>query len=223
MSAAGYVRGTVSAGVPEFLRHCSVFKGATNSLGLTLIELMLVITIIGSLAVALRFSYADWMSKYKVEKATKELYVDLMNVRCMAMTRNRLHFLDFNFPAPSAGQGTYRIVEDTDDDCKGDADANGIIDAGGHTVLPSFPKTVEYPITFSKRIINFNTNGLVEPKGQALGGTICFFTDNDPDYDCIVIAPTRISIGKLKNRKATEGHVMRIIVAENDSLSLRKK
>ena len=129
-----------------------------NKRGLTLIELIVVISIIGSLAMVLGFSYVDWMGKYKVEKATKELYTDLMNVRFMSMTRNCDHFVDFNFPAPPAGYGTYRIAEDTDDDAEGDDDADGIIDAAGHTFLPSFPKTVEYPITnnFANKIINFN-------------------------------------------------------------------
>jgi prepilin-type N-terminal cleavage/methylation domain-containing protein len=170
-----------------------------NNRGLTLVELIVVISVVGILASALSFSYIGWMGKYKVEKATIELYADLMNVRCMAMTRNCDHFADFNFPAPPAGYGTYRIAEDTNGDSEGDADADGIIDASGHTFLPSFPKTVEYPITVASRIINFDKRGIVQPRGQALGGTICFFSSNDPDYDCIVISPSRISIGKLTN------------------------
>jgi len=174
--------------------------------GMTLIEVLVVISIIATLAIALGFSYRSWMGKYKVEKATRELYADLMDVRHMAMTRNCDHFADFNFPAPAAGYGTYRIAEDTNGDCEGDADADGIIDAGGHTFLPSYPKTVEYPITnnFIGKIINFDKRGIVQPRGQAIGGTICLFTDNDPDYDCIVINQTRIIMGKLKTNSNGE-------------------
>jgi prepilin-type N-terminal cleavage/methylation domain-containing protein len=175
--------------------------------GVTLIELTVVFSIIGILVVALGYSYAEWIGKYKVEKATREIYADLMNARYMAMTRNRDHFVDFNFPAPPAGYGTYRIAEDTDEDSEGDDDADGIIDAAGHTFLPSFPKTVQYPITnnFTDKIINFDKSGLVQPRGQAAGGTICFFTDTDPDYDCIVISQTRIIAGKLKKQPASGG------------------
>lgn len=99
------------------------------------------------------------------------------------------------------------MAEDTDGDSEGDADADGKIDAGGHTILASFPKTIEYPITnnFISKIINFEKRGIVQPRGQAVGGTICFFTDNDPDYDCIVICQTRISIGKLKKQPSNGG------------------
>lgn len=205
MLTVGCVRVLVSGGAAGAIRQDIAHKEEMDNRGVTLTELIVVISVVGILASALGFSYIDWMGKYKVEKATKELYSDLMNVRCMAMTRNRDHFADFNFPAPPAGYGTYRIAEDTNGDCEGDADADGIIDASGHTFLPSFPKTVEYPITFASRIINFDKRGIVQPRGQALGGTICFFTDSDPDYDCIVISPTRINMGKLTKQISNGG------------------
>ena len=125
----------------------------------------------------------------------------------MAMTGNCAHFADFNFPAPPAGYGTYRIAEDTNEDDEGDNNSDGVIDDSGNTFLSSYPKTVDYPITnnFTGKIINFDKRGIVEPKGQALGGTICFFTDNDPDYDCIVISRTRIIMGKLKKQPGNGG------------------
>lgn len=199
MLTAGCLRAFVYGSATRGLNIA--LKEETNNRGVTLIELVIVISIIGVLAVGLGFSYADWMGKYKVEKATKELYVDLMNVRSMAMMRNCDHFADFNFPAPPAGCGTYRTAQDTNEDGEGDADANGIIDAGGNTFLPSFSKTVEYPIVNNfTGIINFDKKGIVQPSG-----TICFFTDKDPDYDCIVISPTRIIMGKLKKQPGDEG------------------
>ena len=111
-----------------------------NNRGMTLAELLVVMAIIGTITVALGFPYINWMGSYKVEKAIKELYADLMNVRAMAMMRNREHYVDFNFPAPSEGHGTYRIAEDTNEDDEGDDDADGTIDAAGHTFLPCLPK-----------------------------------------------------------------------------------
>jgi Tfp pilus assembly protein FimT len=181
--------------------------GTINSRGVTLVELAVVISVIAGLAIAVGFSYADWMGKYKVEKATKELYVDLMDARCMAMAKSCDHFVDFNFPEPPAGQGTYRIAEDTDEDGEGDDDSDGIIDAAGQTFLPPVQRTVGYTIenNFADKIINFKKRGIVQPKGQAAGGTVCFFTEHDSDYDCIVISRTRINMGKLKKQKSKGG------------------
>ncbi len=98
--------------------------------GVTLIELVVVISIISILVIALGFTYQGWVGGYKVEKQTKELYSDLMNARGMAMTRNRAYFVDF----PTAT--LYRLSADTaavDDytqagDGLWDADANVVLD-----------------------------------------------------------------------------------------------
>ena len=90
----------------------------------------------------------------------------------------------------------------------------------GDTVIPTFPKTVEYtlnaftrndtlatttaviPITNVR--INYDKRGLISSAGTAVlfnpatptTGIISLTSTADPDYDCIVIASTRINIGK---------------------------
>ncbi len=180
--------------------------------GVTLVELMVVIAIIGILMIALGFSYVGWQGAYKVEKATKDIYTDLMDARSRAITRGQTYFADFNTPAPPAGRGTYRIAEDTDNDGEGDADADGVIDAGNNILL-TFPKTVEYPIAWGSTIIIFDKRGIVQPRATPLGGTICIFTDADgdgasdsnPDYDCIEISQTRINMGKITTQNTAGG------------------
>ncbi|MBI5633005.1 MAG: type II secretion system protein [Nitrospirae bacterium] len=152
-----------------------------NSRGVTLIELLIVVTIIGILSVSLGFAYSGWLGRYKVEKQTKEIYADMMTARMLAMARSREHFVDFTGPT------TYSIVEDTND--------NSAINIGaGDTIL--FPKTVEYdnnangygiPLTFS-----FNRRGLISPLR-----TIRISHNTDPDYDCIVVSSTRINMGQM--------------------------
>jgi len=184
--------------------------------GVTLIELVVVIAVIGILAIALGFSYVGWQGAYRVEKTTKDLYTDLMDARSRAMGQGRMYFADFNFPAPPANLGRYRIASDENvnavltDDAEGDNDANGVIDAG-HTFLPSInPKTIDFPVTFSSgaTIINFGKSGLVEPDVHPPLETswqICLTTTADPDYDCINFSQTKINMGKLRTQISAGG------------------
>lgn len=154
-----------------------------KSRGITLVELLIVITITGILSTSLAYAYSGWIGRYKIEKQTKDIYADLMAARTMAMTRNRVYFVDFT------AAKTYRLVEDTND--------NSAMNAGaGDTVLPSFPKTVEHeniangsgiPVTFK-----FSRTGTVSPLR-----TIRIVHATDPDYDCITISSTRINMGQM--------------------------
>jgi prepilin-type N-terminal cleavage/methylation domain-containing protein len=168
--------------------------------GVTLTELIVVIAIVGILVVALGFSFQGWTGKYKVEAATKQIYSDLMDARARAMQFNRDYFVDF----PSAT--TYRMTEDTNDNFAFEPGA-------GDTVIPTFPKTVEYTlnwisvpnITLANVVIVFDKRGLISIYDRTVApitlqtpnpGTISLTSTADPDYDCIVIASTRINIGK---------------------------
>ena len=180
-----------------------------NNRGITLIELIIVVSIIAILVLALGFSFQGWMGKYKVESEIKELHVDLMNARARAMQRNRIHF--FRVPNTTS----YTIYEDDSDGVTKVPDGDSTLQEGtgitADTQLLSFPKTLEYavaignvagvpPITFS-----LNSRGIISPET-----TICIFTDYDgdasnlsdydPDLDCIVISKTRINAGKLNSQ-----------------------
>lgn len=155
-----------------------------NNKGITLIELIVVVTIVSILVVALGFEFQGWMGRYRVESQTKTIYMDMMNTKARAMQRNRTHCADF----PTTTQ--YRIREDTDEN-------NNCAIIAGDTVLPTYPKTVEYAMSetggsITTLRITFNTRGIIPT-----GTTLCLSTTTDPDYDCIVLAETRINIGKL--------------------------
>ena len=153
--------------------------------GVTLVELIIVISIIGILVVALGFSFEGWMGKYKVEGQIKEIYIDLMNTRANAMSRSRVHF--FSIPTATS----YTIYGDTNPA----PDGNGTLETVLDTQLPGFPKTVPYSLTWGGDTIEFSTRGTITN-----WGTICAFTDFNPDYDCIVISRTRINMGKITNQ-----------------------
>lgn len=61
--------------------------------GITLIELIVAISVVGILAAAFAFEFQGWIGGYKVESQIKEMYVDLMNARVRAMQKNRIYFV----------------------------------------------------------------------------------------------------------------------------------
>jgi prepilin-type N-terminal cleavage/methylation domain-containing protein len=155
--------------------------GINNEQGITLVELIIVVSIVGILALALGFEFRGWMGKYKVESKTKEIYIDLMNARARAMQVNRIH-------CASGSGNSYRIVEDTNPVPDGDGTCTN-----ADTVRPGFPKTSEYALnwTGSGSSITFDRGGLISPTG-----TIWLSTTANADYDCIEITTTRINMGK---------------------------
>jgi prepilin-type N-terminal cleavage/methylation domain-containing protein len=191
--------------------------------GVTLIELVVVISIISILVIALGFTYQGWVGGYKVEKQTKELYSDLMNARGMAMTRNRAFFVDF----PTAT--SYRVsMDDSDGTAKvdtGDGEflpqANPLVPTPDtDSTLPTFPKTVEFSLSAGSSpgvaipgsYFIFGTKGMIDDNigmNDLIPGnstrTICLSTENNPDTDCIVLSRTRINIGKLNTQISAGG------------------
>ncbi len=154
--------------------------GKMNNKGVSAMEIIIVIAVIGILFVGLGVSYQDWMGQYRVEKATKELYSDLMYARVLAMEKNRKHYAVLN-------SDSYSIMEDTNDD--------DVANMGDATLKP-FPKKIEYGLNWnnSGNKIYFDKRGLLTPNR-----TIRFTSTSDPDYDCMKISRTRIIMGHYLN------------------------
>jgi type IV fimbrial biogenesis protein FimT len=175
---------------------------AMKDKGITLIELVIVISIIGVLAIALGFEFKGWIDRYRVEVQINELYADLMNARVRAIQRNRAHFVRL-------AQTEYTVQEDVDPWPDGDTRLTALDSNrpdGYNDPIPLVKKTLNSnnAITWSNiRVaqIEFNKKGF-----SNMNKTICSTTDNDADYDCLAVSATRIRFGKL-NKKIPDGGV----------------
>jgi type II secretory pathway pseudopilin PulG len=161
-------------------------EGIMKNEGASLIDLSVVAGIISILLAAAGFSYQGWMGGYKIEKTTKELYVDLMHARLMAIQTNRKHFALLD-------KFSYAIAEDTNDNDSYDA---------GDALLPEFPKPLEYELrdNGSGHRIDLDKRGLI----SQLRTLRVKSSGLDPDYNCLKVSRSRIIMGRYDNNDKNE-------------------
>jgi prepilin-type N-terminal cleavage/methylation domain-containing protein len=152
-----------------------------NNKGFSLIELIVVLSIIGVLAVALGTSFSGSLASNRIESQTKGLYADLMSARARAMQRNRIYFV--NIAATN-----YQVIEDTDRDAILDA-------APDDTPLFAVAKVFDDPISSTPVIVQMNTKGIITTPVTVVFNVTSSGT-SAPDYDCIELLQTRIKMGR---------------------------
>jgi prepilin-type N-terminal cleavage/methylation domain-containing protein len=169
--------------------------------GVSLIELLVVVSIIGLLIIAMGFSYENWMGNYRLESQTKDLYFDLADARSNAMSHNRVHWVVLE-------DQQYTIYEDTNPAPDGDGVLNIAADTQVVPTPPTPGKRYEYGFRLQgingatlPQTITFNTRGLMAwapapPPPGNLDVRFWFTSTKDPDFDCIVIEQSKVWTGE---------------------------
>jgi Tfp pilus assembly protein FimT len=150
------------------------FRPVKKASGVTLTELLIIVSIVGILAVALGFSFQGWMGNYKIESELKQMYADIMDVRTRAMTQNRVHSIVIS-------AGNYAVYEDANDD----------------NTAELLLKTTPLPYNAGwTGTITFNTRGLTA-SSAAISIPISLPSGASPDFDCILVYQSRVAMGKM--------------------------
>lgn len=154
--------------------------------GFTIVELIIVIAIMGLFLIVASYQFGRWMRRFNIEKDIREMHIDLLYARKIAMNRNITQF--FNIDA--LVKKSYEVVEDRN---RNETLDSSNCQTGNDCAIISYQ--TKYPIDASNGFtLSFDNRGI--------GGenTFCIFSDVSPNVDCIVISNTRINIGKIINQ-----------------------
>ncbi|MBI5056630.1 MAG: prepilin-type N-terminal cleavage/methylation domain-containing protein [Nitrospirae bacterium] len=140
--------------------------------GFSLIELVIVVTIIGILAIIGIPQYGQFIAKSKARRAADELLQNMRLTRTMAIKENGAYLITFD-----AAANNYRIGFDGN----GDGDLLDNVDGyerdiNGNPVLPVkvFNLRTEYGNEIVVGSANFTTNPPNDPNGVAINNTLSF-------------------------------------------------
>ncbi len=153
--------------------------------GFTIVELLIVITILSALMLIAGISGRQWLDRYRVESQMKEMYTDLMNARARALQRNRMHFVTF----PDGGT-QYTIYEDTD------PTPEEAFDPAKDTQVMQKILNPSYAVTSDAGEIDFDSRGLATGlTGTQTQATIRVKASYGAAIDCLTVSATRTMMG----------------------------
>jgi len=159
--------------------------------GFTIFELMVVLMIIFILLSIAAISGNEALNKYRMESQTKQMYIDLMNARVSALSKNRKCFVTLT---PTQ----YTIYEDSNP-ANPALDGDGALQTASDTRVMQVKLDGKYSLTIPAAAaeIDFDARGLASAVPGPIGTqqTIYPATSYGSAYDCIVISQTRIQMG----------------------------
>jgi prepilin-type N-terminal cleavage/methylation domain-containing protein len=159
-----------------------VKRMSMNEKGLSLVELTVVLAIVVILTGIAGLTGRAWIARYNAESQIRMIQADLLNARMKAMEKNRKCFVLLS-------AGSCQIIEDTNDNGQRDSAAIDTYQA---------PRTLSYLMSSDAVTIVMDTRGLITTDPPNTSLSIMFNTsDSQPEYNCMLVLPTRINIGRL--------------------------
>jgi prepilin-type N-terminal cleavage/methylation domain-containing protein len=165
--------------------------------GITLIELIIVVAIIGILATVAGFEVNNWITRYRAETHVKDMYADMSSARQRAMHKNVQHLIVLSAKG-------YLICEDSN--------GNNLCDSPSETtdspVSRALSKNnlrfqINWNLSGSANTVVMDRKGMlspVTPGGSSIWlvkpGAAPLWDSSEVDTDCLSIHETRIRMGK---------------------------
>jgi prepilin-type N-terminal cleavage/methylation domain-containing protein len=179
--------------------------------GFTLIELIVVVTVIAVLAAALAFEFGGWKERYTSESEIKTMHNDLLTARTYAMSQNVSYFVQLSDATPQE----YTIYADKEP-------FDDVLNIATDTKIESLSrkgltKKLKCNSGVNPTTIRMDRRGMVEAPSTSPAGTSIWMlkdginpygfldeparTKPELEYDCIVLGGTRILVGKYNDAK----------------------
>lgn len=165
-------------------------KITMNQRGFSLIELMAVITIMGILLVMATLNFSEWMRKARIEKQTRELLFDLSTARSQSIFKKKRHCITFD--ASGTGYVFKRYSSENESRTAGGQDLYT------KTASNSFAKADGGSL--ANKIFMFDTRGYAIDTGTIRINPV----DSGAAFDCVVIATSRVNIGKMEGASCAQ-------------------